>query len=96
MPSAIAQGPPGYRPEMGEAYVRALNTGVVPRVPLQGSKSASDLIPNARLALGVLDVDTLEAKEGGSSTARRSAWRWPSRRCARRRRWWRAPSGWRR
>ncbi|UUY04512.1 aromatic amino acid ammonia-lyase [Svornostia abyssi] len=62
---AIAQGPPGYRPEIGEAYVRALNAGVVPRVPMQGSQSASDLIPNAHLALGVLDVDTLEAKEGG-------------------------------
>ena len=66
MTSAIAQRPPGYRPEMGEAYVRALNAGVVPRVPLQGSQSASDLIPNAHLALGVLDDDTLEAKEGGA------------------------------
>ncbi|MBJ7519370.1 MAG: aromatic amino acid lyase [Solirubrobacteraceae bacterium] len=75
MTSAIAQGPPGYRPEIGEACARALNAGVVPRVPLQGSQSASDLIANAHLALGVLDVDTLEAKEGGSSTARRSAWR---------------------
>ncbi len=45
--------------------MRALDAEVVPRVPLQGSQSASDLIPNAHLALGVLDVDTLEAKEGG-------------------------------
>ncbi len=53
MPSAIAPGPPGYRPEMGEAYVRALNAGVVPRVPLQGSQSASDLIPNAHRPIDI-------------------------------------------
>jgi histidine ammonia-lyase len=59
-----AQGFPGARREVVEAYVRALNSdGAPPLVPALGSHSASDLVPAAHLALAVLDGVEIQAKD---------------------------------
>jgi histidine ammonia-lyase len=58
---AAAQGAGAYRSEVVDALAVLLNTGTLPRVPLMGSQSASDLLPAAALALA-LDVD-FEAKD---------------------------------
>ena len=53
--NAFAQGRSGVRPEVIETLLRALNAGIVPFVPEQGSVGASgDLAPLAHLALALL------------------------------------------
>ena len=64
---SAAQGPPALRIEIVDALVRALNERRHPPIPSIGSHSASDLVPCAHLALGLLASEprlTLEAKEG--------------------------------
>lgn len=64
---SAAQGPPAFRREIVAALVRAINERRHPPVPRLGSNSASDLVPGAHLALGVLAGEpqlALQAKEG--------------------------------
>ncbi len=62
--AAAAQGPPAISPAVLDAYLRALDHHL-PDVPGRGSHSASDLVPGAHLARGVLDGVELGPKDAG-------------------------------
>jgi histidine ammonia-lyase len=62
--NALAAGYQGARPEIAQAYVRALNDNDLPRVHALGTVGQADLAQNADLtagALGDLDLETGEA-----------------------------------
>ena len=60
----LASGEPGARPELAQALVDALNTGVAPRVRSLGSIGVADLSANADLAHGALEDFALAGGEG--------------------------------
>jgi histidine ammonia-lyase len=69
---AYAQGPPALSHQIVERLLAMLNGRIHPVVPTQGSVSASDLIPNAHIALAVVgegpvsvDGRSIAAEEAG-------------------------------
>lgn len=62
--NGLASGEPGVRPELAQALVDALNTGVRPVVRRYGSIGVADLSANADLAHGALGDFVLAAGEG--------------------------------
>ena len=62
---ALAQGAPAATTAVLDAYLAALAGGPMPSVPSLGSQSASDLVPGAHLALGVLTGVRLGPKDAG-------------------------------
>ena len=60
----LASGAAGARPELAQAYIDALNGGVLPRVRSLGSIGVSDLSTNADLAHDALSGFALAGGEG--------------------------------
>ena len=60
----FASGACGVRPDLVELFLKRLAAGQIPTVDASGSVGASDLVPLAQLALGILDNSfPLAAKE---------------------------------
>ena len=66
---AYAQGPPAMRRAVAEALAEALNQRLHPRVPLIGTLSASDLVPNAHIALALIGEGAAGQGGGGTSVS---------------------------
>ncbi len=61
--NCLLKGNSGVRVELVEKLQEAINLGVIPRVPKQGSVGASgDLIPLSHLALGLMGEGELLVK----------------------------------
>jgi histidine ammonia-lyase len=55
MAAAAATGAPGFSGNVLDGLISLLDHNIDPEIPLQGSQSASDLVPGAHLALALLE-----------------------------------------